>query len=198
MPASDKCFYNLKTLHVVFALSSAVMLVSAIWMMAADHNDEWRRWQSKWDKVQSRRLQDDMRAIQTEKHQSEVARLREKMSRADSELKQNEAAINKLSDEVEPLSLDVDWASRAVRDRRAQRDVARANYDLGIHQDRPPAALARLKAIFDREQGEVDRLELQLQQKETRLQLAQKELEKGTRRRDAAEAELKKPRARAT
>ena len=32
-------------MHVIFGVSSLVMLVGTIWMLAKDHNREWRRWQ---------------------------------------------------------------------------------------------------------------------------------------------------------
>ncbi len=192
MPASDKFFYNLKTLHVVFAISSVVMFISSVWMMAADHDDEWRDWQSKWSRIQSRQLQEGIHAIQTEEYQSDVASLRKKIDQAEADLQQNEAAFKKLSDEVETLALDVDLASRAVRDQRAARDVARANYDLGIRDNLGQKDLGDLKAIFDGEQGKVDKLELEHQQKETKLQLAEDKLKEQTGRRETATAELKK------
>ena len=32
-------------MHVIFGVSSLVMLVGTIWMLAKDHNREWRQWQ---------------------------------------------------------------------------------------------------------------------------------------------------------
>ena len=32
-------------MHVIFGISALVMLVGTIWMLAKDHNREWRKWQ---------------------------------------------------------------------------------------------------------------------------------------------------------
>ncbi len=45
MPATEQTWYNQKVLHVVFAVSALVMALATFWMMAKDHNREWKSWQ---------------------------------------------------------------------------------------------------------------------------------------------------------
>ncbi|HEY3392134.1 MAG TPA: hypothetical protein VGK58_05480, partial [Lacipirellulaceae bacterium] len=45
MPATEKTWRDQARMHVIFGVSSIVMLVGTIWMLAKDHNREWRRWQ---------------------------------------------------------------------------------------------------------------------------------------------------------
>jgi hypothetical protein len=45
MPATEKTWRDQALMHVIFGVSSLVMLVGTIWMLAKDHNREWRRWQ---------------------------------------------------------------------------------------------------------------------------------------------------------
>ncbi len=45
MPATEKTWYDQARLHVWFGISSLVMLGATIWMLAKDHNREWRKWQ---------------------------------------------------------------------------------------------------------------------------------------------------------
>ncbi|MCC7474549.1 MAG: c-type cytochrome [Pirellulales bacterium] len=45
MPATEKTSRDQAKLHVIFAISAIVMLVATLWMMAKDHNREWRKWQ---------------------------------------------------------------------------------------------------------------------------------------------------------
>ncbi|MCC7085094.1 MAG: c-type cytochrome [Pirellulales bacterium] len=42
MPATESTWRNLKTVHVIFGVSSVVLLLSTIWMLAADHNRSWK------------------------------------------------------------------------------------------------------------------------------------------------------------
>ena len=45
MPATEKTWRDQARMHVIFGISSLVMLVGTIWMLAKDHNREWRKWQ---------------------------------------------------------------------------------------------------------------------------------------------------------
>src|SRR3990172_4569378 len=45
MPATEKTWRDQARMHVVFGISALVMLGGTIWMMAKDHNREWRKWQ---------------------------------------------------------------------------------------------------------------------------------------------------------
>jgi len=45
MRATDKHFYNIKRLHVVFAVSSAALLAVTVWMLVADHRRTWKEYQ---------------------------------------------------------------------------------------------------------------------------------------------------------
>jgi len=45
MRASDETFYNIKRLHVVFAVSSLALLAVTVWMVAADHFRQWKVYQ---------------------------------------------------------------------------------------------------------------------------------------------------------
>ena len=47
MPATEKTWRDQKWMHVVFGVSSLIMLVTTVWMFAKDHNREWRSWQLK-------------------------------------------------------------------------------------------------------------------------------------------------------
>ena len=42
MPATENVWRNLRTMHVVFAVSSIALFASTLWMMKADYADEWR------------------------------------------------------------------------------------------------------------------------------------------------------------
>src|SRR5947208_12267397 len=42
MAATDTTYRNIKRLHVVFAVSSLVMLVTIIWMFADDYYRDWK------------------------------------------------------------------------------------------------------------------------------------------------------------
>src|SRR5215472_7228628 len=45
MPANEQTWRDQKLMHVVFGISSIIMLVTTIWMMADDHNRPWKEYQ---------------------------------------------------------------------------------------------------------------------------------------------------------
>src|SRR5262245_36592945 len=45
MPATEKTWRDQAGMHVIFGITALVMLVGTIWMLAKDHNREWRDWQ---------------------------------------------------------------------------------------------------------------------------------------------------------
>ena len=52
MPASEKTWRKLPLLHLVFGISSVAMLLSTLWMLAADHNREWKPYQNDYRRIQ--------------------------------------------------------------------------------------------------------------------------------------------------
>ena len=51
MPATEQTYRNQKLLHAVFAVSGMVLLICTIFMFAADHFREWKRYQRQYRTV---------------------------------------------------------------------------------------------------------------------------------------------------
>src|SRR4051794_36675424 len=45
MPATEKTWRDQAKMHVLFGITSLVMLAGTLWMLAKDHNREWVKWQ---------------------------------------------------------------------------------------------------------------------------------------------------------
>jgi len=200
VPATDQFFRKLSTMHVVFAISSLVMFGVTIWMMAADHNDEWRVWQTEFSTLEAEKNRADQDARKTElagspkEYEQKKRALKQERDRKTKKLETQNNTLPRLQSDVQKISRDIDMATRLVRNQRAHRDVARANYDLGIRDDLHTHNLEKLqrrKNIFDNQQAEVDQLELNLEQKEVKLGEKLEKLSQVTNSRDQTEAELK-------
>src|SRR5690349_2943446 len=53
MPATEQTWRSTKFMHVVFGGTSLLMLVCTLWMLAADHNREWKDFQRKFRDVET-------------------------------------------------------------------------------------------------------------------------------------------------
>ena len=56
MPATDDYLRSPKMMHKVFCASSLLLLLTTVWMMWADYNDEWRTYQRRAFTLQAERL----------------------------------------------------------------------------------------------------------------------------------------------
>lgn len=57
MPATEQTWRNVKTLHVVFGVSALAMLLTTVWMLAADHAREAKKLQKQFNLVEARTLE---------------------------------------------------------------------------------------------------------------------------------------------
>ena len=89
MPATEKTWYDQKLLHVVFGLSSIVMLLATVWMFAADHDREWKGYQRNFRNAEQRLTTWRMGAEESER-QSDHQRLLEQLVQAQLEIPSGE------------------------------------------------------------------------------------------------------------
>ncbi len=53
MPATEQTWRDSKLLHIVFGISGIAMLITTVWMLAADHNREWKPVQRKFREIET-------------------------------------------------------------------------------------------------------------------------------------------------
>jgi hypothetical protein len=82
MPANDTYSWNQKTLNVVFALSSFVMLLSVILMMKKDQDDEWRPIQRKNFALEAELREVELKKIESKQFETEKAELQKQIDTA--------------------------------------------------------------------------------------------------------------------
>lgn len=180
MPATESFWRNLKTMHIVFALSAVALFAVTFWMMAEDHSNEWRPYQKTFDKIQVQQTEQAKQNIETAEFTAQRKALEEQVK--DAKQQQEAAAKQPVADgktlddvrrEVRTLQLESDELERLVKSERAFRGVAQANYDLGIRDQVSAARLAQLLDEFNQEDKKVQELEVALQRKTAELQAKQ-------------------------
>ena len=172
MPANDTYWRNLKKMHVVFALSAIGLFVATLGMMWKDHADEWRTYQKTFDRLEALRLELQIDADKTEEYEARLEELKAKLSAANEEYDEQQGGIE---DEIAAVQLKLDMAERKLREYRAFRDKARADFDLAVRDEKTELAEER-KAEFDARQEEVNRQEIVVQNLTTELnQVKQKQ-----------------------
>ena len=82
MPATEKTWRDQKTMHVIFGLTGLIMLVSTVWMFAADHRREWKQYQRKMRSIDVRFTEWRMAAEETREKLAEREKLEAELQEA--------------------------------------------------------------------------------------------------------------------
>ena len=162
-------------MHVVFLFSVIAFTAATCTMLVRDHDDEWRDYQQTFFEIEALLgKQDEVSALETavssddaeeagREYEREIQRLENSRDEISSQLEKSSDAYQIAKSDVEESALAFDLKGREVRAVRAQRDVARANYDLQIRDQSPPAVVEAFFQKFQDSQAKVDALELELE-----------------------------------
>lgn len=82
MPATEQTWRNNATMHVVFGLTSLLLLVTTLWMFVADHSREWKRHQRKFRRVETWAAQSRMNQEQAGDFETQKRDLAEALDQA--------------------------------------------------------------------------------------------------------------------
>src|ERR1700730_10471952 len=195
MPATDSNFRDVKRVHVVFAVSSVLLLLTTLWMMQADQAREWTGYQRKFEELQTQKQLAAINAIETSpQFKTSEADLIAKKKAADAQL--NDASerpkVEQAESDFAKADLEFDLISRQVRNVRAYRDKARADFDLGVRDGLPKDKLDELQKEFNQKQEIVDKAELEMQAKKAKRDEAQAIVKNYKKALDDANAALTK------
>ncbi len=85
MPATEQTWRDSKLLHVIFGVSGVAMLVMTIWMLAADHNREWKPVQRKFREIEAWYTQAKITEQDSTEYEQEKAELEKAVAKAEAE-----------------------------------------------------------------------------------------------------------------
>lgn len=218
MPATEDYLRSLPKMHRWFAVSMIVLFVSTLLMMYFDHHDEWRAYQHQFFQLEADRIVAEENAKKAEltgvaigtgaksaaKLEKSFMANREKLTKSLTDQKtQLDQAVKDLADReatIKQLDNEYSMQMRKVRENRAFRDVARADFDLGIRdqvsEDGQVTKASREKSAallenFQKKQEVVRELEAGLDLRDANRNTAVAELKDKTKDRDAAAAAIK-------
>jgi len=79
MPATEQTWRDLKLMHLVFGVSALAMLITTIWMLAADHNREWKKIQNATQRIDDWNIAAKIAEDKTQRFEQERARLEKQL-----------------------------------------------------------------------------------------------------------------------
>ena len=190
MPATDDYLRSPKLMHRVFCASAVLLLAVTVWMMWADYNDEWRTYQRQAFSLQAKRDRArEARIVNDPAFKSNVQTVTEQVDEATDQLKAHDQELATLGKTAKAAKEKLDNHMRALKLRRAERDVARANYNLGVRDNVPQ--LKSLEAQFSSIESEVKIKEAEFVQLAYESDIAKSQVNALTAERDKVVAKKK-------
>ena len=77
MPATEQTWRNSKLMHMIFGISALAMLITTVWMLAADHRREWKDYQRKFGRIEAWTTQARISQEESGPYHEELTRARE-------------------------------------------------------------------------------------------------------------------------
>lgn len=189
MPATEETWRDQYKLHIVFAVSSALMFVSIVAMMAEDHLREWKATQREFRRLDAARTAQE--AEETRAQLSErTAQLEAAVAQSERDVAAQEETVSEIRSRLTNLEGQEQSRRMAWLFARANRDEIRSKYDLAVRDGAPQPELYELQAKVDAADERVDERRSELEKVEDALEAAQAELAAITRPRDDARKEL--------
>lgn len=190
MPANDQYWRDLPTMHKVFAGSAFALFAATLLMMARDEKREWRDYQRQAEKLKVAKIAGQLEGVDTVELRTQVEAIEKKIAEifsGETEQKAREAEA-----QVKVLKGDLDRLATESKFKNAERDVARANFDIAVRDAVPAAELAKVRAIYDSEQLQAEAKVKIVEGARAKYEAAKAELVGITAARDAEKAELDK------
>ena len=79
MPATEQTWRDSKLLHLVFGITSLAMLVCTIWMLAADHQREWKVYRRKFRDIEAWSAQSRVSQQESAQYYEDLRKAREEL-----------------------------------------------------------------------------------------------------------------------
>jgi len=147
MPANDQYWRDLGTMHKVFAVSAFALFAATLLMMSRDEKREWRDYQRTAEKLKVAKLTDQLKGVDTADLKKQVDEIEKQMAAlptqdSDAKLKAAQAVVFEKKG-------DLSRESTISKFKNAERDVARANFDIAVRDAVPDQVLKEKRAAFD-------------------------------------------------
>ncbi len=154
-------------MHKVFAVSAIAVLGATLIMMAKDERRDWRAYQTEAEELRVEKLEKEKRAIESAKYVAERDKLLARKAEAEKRYAEAlEATDNQpLINEYKTLKTETDTLAVTLKFKNAERDKARADFDLAVRDAKPQAELDRLLGIYEAQQEIVNQYARDLEAK---------------------------------
>jgi len=166
MPATEETYRRQPTLHVIFAISSIVMMIVIVWMIMADHLRPWKTFQREFHKIEEAKLRaTEKQKLEEQKqvHQSKIDDLNKRIEVAKQSRYTNAGELKKVEAELKKVGGDYERLDTAKKFQKAELDSQRSLYDGMIDRDEKREARLYRQSIIVGSERKLDELSLEFE-----------------------------------
>ncbi len=166
MPATEETYRPQPILHLVFAISSIAMLLSIVWMVAADHFRPWKQVQREFQEVERQKLEkshEEKLAEQQKKNQAQIDEVDAKIKQAQESAEARDSEIRQLDRELDKQGGEVQLLDMQRRFKKAELDSKRSFYDGMIERNDEAGARSYLATVVSGAERDLDVLSKKLE-----------------------------------
>jgi len=184
MQATEETLYNQPILHRIFAVASVGMLISIVWMIAADHYRPWKRVQREFHQIEDRKLKavaQEKLAEQKTNSQTRIDEINAQIQQAEADSVRRSSDLRRINQELNRLGGRVERLNTDHQFKKTEIDGLRTVYDGMILRGEQAEAQAFLEtkvAAAERELGDLAR-ELEKARAEKKAKDQEKEALRG-------------------
>ena len=149
MPATEEYWRNLPSTHKVFAGSAVLLLATTLLMMYKDESRSWRGYQKKAEELKIELIEREAEKFNDEEYRQQVAEIDKQIKELQLDW---ESRSGELADKVKKansLEGQMQILAATSKTRNAERDKARADYDIKVRDEASLEVLAEFKRKFD-------------------------------------------------
>ncbi len=177
MPASEVPYRSSRTLHIVFAITSVLMTISVLWMVAVDHFRPWKEVQREFQEIETSKLrstEQEKLKEQQELHQARLDQIDQRIEAARRVERQNGRRIADLDERIRGIQGQFQRLDTERRFKKAELDSQRSLYDGMIGRNERREALRYITATIEpteRQYAEINERYESIQRKMVEAQL---------------------------
>ena len=180
-----------QVLNIVFALTSIGLLLTLSWMIWADYDREWKRYQQTFWKLDAERTEKQIAEAQGKVDTTKDQQLQAQLAQAKQDRETNRKALDEAQAEIDRVDGLYYKADQDYRFTKAEIDVAKYEYEEAAHKGSPTAAkkqqaLRELETTWATQRVEREKVMAEL----AAAQAKKDELEKARLQAEALEKEL--------
>ena len=143
-------------MHKIFAWSAVLLLATTLLMMYKDENRSWRKYQDRAAQLKLERIEREREQFNDAQYQADKEALQNQIDALQDEWDSRSADLKEKEKQATSLKGRLEIESALSKQKNAERDKARADYDIQVRDQAPAGVLAKYKAIFDQAQQDAD------------------------------------------